>query len=264
MQTLRLLAAKHMAQPGLADHRGVVKGAPGATGNVAAAEIRTACNFYLNDVRENMKHVTDGKVEDANAKGHHVKAAHADTKAVVDDLRQFGLFDYEVAEPRTALSDLPSGLFPSSFAPAPTYVQADKGGLINFLSPLGPTCPLLVAKSAAVLDFMARGKHPGAFTATAPEELAGGQDGPDTFETPVETHCGICVAELPDPPRICDNCEVAVCRACAFDRPCEVGESTGVRCAACVADLGGSEEGDAREEAVACGLASDIGPPRAE
>ena len=80
-----------------------------------------------------------------------------------------------------------------------------------------------------------------------------------TPEAPPETHCGICVAELPESPLIWDCCGVVVCRACAVDR-CTLEGTRSARCVMCVADMGGDEEASAREEAVASGLTGSIGP----
>ena len=125
------------------------------------------------------------------------------------------------------------------------------------------TTPLLVAKNTAVLDFMRRGKHPGAFSAEVPVEHAAAQSAPP--DAPLaETHCGICLAELPESPLMCDCCDVFVCRACAVDRCALEGplflRVASARCVMCVADMGGDEEVAAREEAVASGLAGSIGP----
>ena len=85
----------------LEDEQGLTKFATGTRWSLDNAMVHTATGFFLKDIRNRFGTVTTGdEGPDKDAKGRHVQAAHADTCAIVDELRPMKLFAFNAQSPR--------------------------------------------------------------------------------------------------------------------------------------------------------------------
>ena len=108
--------------------QGNVKLGQGKRFNVTSAKIHSSLNFFFRRVREHHEVLHVPSEPDASTsrsekyKGRKVRSQGADVELLVQQLKQFHLFDHH-GPPRASLSELPAGLVPKNFNLPPAHAH---------------------------------------------------------------------------------------------------------------------------------------------
>ena len=219
--------------------QGNVKLGQGKRFNVTSAKIHSSLNFFFRRVREHHEVLHVPSEPDASTsrsekyKGRKVRSQGADVELIVQQLKQFHLFDHH-GPPRASLSELPAGLVPKNFNLPPAHVH-----LVDFSRSLNSLeTPILKFALAAVDDYFT--KSPLLQDDSATTEVAQGA-------APLNltwTDCRTC-AQIALSGSACAVCRAAVCSNC------RLGQSGGWLCPICY-----DEDGEITEEEAAAAEAN--------